>query len=716
MSTQVSLNAISSNFNLPNQISTYVSYQFTTPALLEVDSSANNIALTNNGGSYAFDTNRNSLLLQTTDTATFPSVNWSTYNDLAISCWLKTTSFANNDVIFNFETLSTEVTFYYNITDMLAWHRFEGNLANYKGLDFSLTPTPGTSFTTTPYDSTNKQEGEAALNSANVGSGFLASNSTTPTVYTVNSISFTIAFWVRITDFINGNQAIFCIGTGTANNSIVFGGFASASSFVFTFGGNNLTCNAGSSNFVANTWYHIACVFNNINKLRYIYVNGVLVTNDTVEQTAPTHTTTLGYFRIGKPVQNISSVPYNSFKGQLDDFRIYNRVLTNREIINLYTMATKGNLKMQLLNSGKLTFIQDGWNAYQANTNPLNNTWTHVLWIIKSSAYSNSVIRFNNNIGTQITYEFLAPYLGTYTNTLGSAANSASSSLYISDFRILTIPLTNAIEAELYNPTSTIYTKIFTSDFFDNALNYINNRKQNNLTAGTGISISNNTVSTNLAAGTGISISGNTVSTNLAAGTGISISGNTISASDSFKAHFVVNNDNGELITSTTSYQFYGNTAGRFNTTPTTPTTFTAGTSFSYNVYNVNLTNIGISLHTNQNIKVGKFRIFARFTSNVGAFFHQTHDIIIHLDSSNNLIHMETFNVDYSSDSTQQISSVCGTVSNSHWYSLGVWSNTSTTFPMRIKYNSLTNVDIMFNSHVAANNASAKLYKLIIYL
>jgi hypothetical protein len=511
MSSKVSLNALSSNFNLPNQISTYVSYQFTTPALLEVDSSANNIDLTNNGGSYSFDTNRNSLLLQTNDSATFPSVNWSTYNDLAISCWLKTTSFANNDTIFNFES-PTAVTFNTSTTNMLAWHKFDSNLTNTIGnIASSLTMTAGTSFIT-PYDATNKQEGTHALNSVAAGTGFLASNANTPTAYTVNSISFTITFWVRITNFTTGNQAIFCIGTTTTDNSIVFGGFASASSFVFTFGGNNLTCNAGSGNFAANTWYHIACVFNNTNKLRYIYVNGVLVTNDTVEQTSPTHAITAGYFRIGKPVQTISTVTYNSFIGQLDDFRIYNRVLTNREINIIYTKSTIANLEMQLLNSDKLTFIQDGWNAYQASTNPLNNTWTHVLWIIKSSTYSNSVIRFNNNIGTQITYAFNAPYSGTYTNTLGNASNSASSSLYISDFRILTIPLTNAIEAELYNPTSTIYTKIFTSDFFDNALNYINNKKQNNLTAGTGIAISGNTVSTNLAAGTGIAISGNTIS------------------------------------------------------------------------------------------------------------------------------------------------------------------------------------------------------------
>jgi hypothetical protein len=220
----------------------------------------------------------------------------------------------------------------------------------------------------------------------------------------------------------------------------------------------------------------------------------------------------------------------------------------------------------------------------------------------------------------------------------------------------------------------------------------------------------------NLTAGTGISISGNTVSTNLAAGTGISISGNTISASDlsPFKAHFVVNDNNGKLITSTTTYQFYENISGRFSNSLTTFT----GTSFSYNVYNVNLTNIGISLHTNtiQNIKVGKFRIFARFTNDWGSFYHQTHDIIIHLDSSNNLIHMETFNVDYSGDSTLDISTVCDTVSNGKWYSLTRWGNSKTTFPMRIKYNSLTNVDIMFNSCNVANHAQVKLYKLIIYL
>ncbi len=109
--------------------------------------------------------------------------------------------------------------------------------------------------------------------------------------------------------------------------------------------------NYGSNRFTYGTWMHIAVTYDNISSRFYMYVNGKVVDlgdGFSKRWTDPSETTPLGdlkfagvkTFVIGAWADNVNKVetwaPTDSYKGLLDEFRIYDRALTAAEVQQLY--------------------------------------------------------------------------------------------------------------------------------------------------------------------------------------------------------------------------------------------------------------------------------------------------------------------------------------------------------------------------------------------
>lgn len=95
-----------------------------------------------------------------------------------------------------------------------------------------------------------------------------------------------------------------------------------------------------------NTWYHITALRNG--SLLKIYINGVLNVTDNVGTFIPDYTSVIPTF--GAMFFNGYSPPrYNGLNGKVDELRIYNRALTDNEILSLYQFTTLGiqNLDIQ---------------------------------------------------------------------------------------------------------------------------------------------------------------------------------------------------------------------------------------------------------------------------------------------------------------------------------------------------------------------------------
>ena len=139
---------------------------------------------------------------------------------------------------------------------------------------------------------------------------------------TLNPNDITIATWVK--------------PDGTWNGTIVRAGStryimdieaASPDSFRCYGGNGNLLIQYPTTSFPFDKWYHIACTFtNNEGKL---YVNGTELGSDT-SGTYPAGT--FGDVYIGNRPSTIN----RHFDGEIDDVRIYNRVLSQKEIRALY--------------------------------------------------------------------------------------------------------------------------------------------------------------------------------------------------------------------------------------------------------------------------------------------------------------------------------------------------------------------------------------------
>lgn len=104
-----------------------------------------------------------------------------------------------------------------------------------------------------------------------------------------------------------------------------------------------------TSNFPLGSWVHVAAVFNgngtgNSGRIQ-LYINGRVQDLTFGSYTVPSATSaaTGTVFRIGGYLDSITSTAYQ-WNGQLDDLRIYSRVLTPEEIWQLYDLGRGGGM------------------------------------------------------------------------------------------------------------------------------------------------------------------------------------------------------------------------------------------------------------------------------------------------------------------------------------------------------------------------------------
>ncbi|MDA8960774.1 hypothetical protein N9F39_01545 [Akkermansiaceae bacterium] len=79
-------------------------------------------------------------------------------------------------------------------------------------------------------------------------------------------------------------------------------------------------------------WHHLVCVADSIKDFKSIWLDGKIIAQKTWEGTANVgnhHNLTIGSLNDGKDINQ-------KFKGDLDDIRIYNRGLSNSEVLSLY--------------------------------------------------------------------------------------------------------------------------------------------------------------------------------------------------------------------------------------------------------------------------------------------------------------------------------------------------------------------------------------------
>jgi hypothetical protein len=142
--------------------------------------------------------------------------------------------------------------------------------------------------------------------------------------------SFTLAAWVKIPDPIPSGWRTIIEHDRSGDNW--FGLWKSNNGHMFHFRWSNVAVSDFSSIISPDVWYHVAGTYDLITKTAHLYLNGELdrtVQNENVPKASNSE------LRIGINMQN-----NEDFVGIIDDVRVYNRVLDESEINQLFIVSS----------------------------------------------------------------------------------------------------------------------------------------------------------------------------------------------------------------------------------------------------------------------------------------------------------------------------------------------------------------------------------------
>jgi len=311
---------------------------------------------------------KNGILLDTRQ-GVYPKTNTYTYSYLGKSTWTGEFAYDNQvslkdfriynrslteDEIYNIynQTTTTSLVayspapfisnnnFYNNTTNMLVWYKFDGNLTDSSGNGLVSTLTNTISY---GLDYANNTNGALAFN----GSGYFSTVSGTTNYFFQNY--FTVSFWIYTTNIVNTIEALVASRNGGVSAWNIYIKNRQFNLPIMTssgvWGGINF------NTFVeTNSWKYCTFLFN-MPTTSTLTVS--LYINSEFKETLPL----TGGSAIA--VANVQNLTIGSVNGtftcqnttKMDDFRIYNRILSQDEINVLYNNDYKNT-----------TYLRKGYN------------------------------------------------------------------------------------------------------------------------------------------------------------------------------------------------------------------------------------------------------------------------------------------------------------------------------------------------------------------
>ena len=201
-----------------------------------------------------------------------------------------------------------------NSSTPIAEYLFNNTMSNVNGTE-PFSPS-GTSFANDRFGTANRalliNGGLPAAPISNLPSG---------------QASRTVSVWIRPAQ-VNADNIIFSYGSGSGN--YVYGAsFSPTIMYNFSYSSNL----AYSTATTVNNWKHMVYTFDITTSTARIYINSVLVNSGTFPNW---NTTSSSNFYLGNLFGNGSS----SFNGLMDDLKIYDRALSDSEILSLFNNNT----------------------------------------------------------------------------------------------------------------------------------------------------------------------------------------------------------------------------------------------------------------------------------------------------------------------------------------------------------------------------------------
>ena len=149
--------------------------------------------------------------------------------------------------------------------------------------------------------------------------------------------SFSVSYWFKLDPSYNYTKAKIFHFQESLTTYEVTNDFLTSKKLNFFISGsvnNPNGINFSNDTIAKDKWYHVITTFDFNSKVKQIYINGVLDTSAVsinIINRLP-----ISKLRMGARIMNGPGGTLEYFKGIIDDFRIYKRVLKPNEVLNLY--------------------------------------------------------------------------------------------------------------------------------------------------------------------------------------------------------------------------------------------------------------------------------------------------------------------------------------------------------------------------------------------
>ena len=154
------------------------------------------------------------------------------------------------------------------------------------------------------------------------------------------SKTYTIELWMKPTVLETGERR--CLGQFSGSKGRMLVAYTGGTAGIFNGSGNGWT--TGTTKFALNTWYHVACVFDDSSEIKTaVYVNGVLEGSTTTAAVGiDERYITLGGATSSRLTSDTTK-EYEAFKGRIADVRVWSVARSQAEIVANYQKRLAGD-------------------------------------------------------------------------------------------------------------------------------------------------------------------------------------------------------------------------------------------------------------------------------------------------------------------------------------------------------------------------------------
>jgi hypothetical protein len=305
----------------------------------------------------------------------------------------KTTGYTTNNYLYQNAYLwngSTALTIASTTTGLIAYYQFENfndSTANARTLTGNVKSGSGATVPTVSNSINNQIYLLGTSSYQNISTNAWLTNAS----LNVTNISFTIAFWVRVTTTGSNQYFIIQPTVGAGTGSSLFLALNTTNNLHWSHYNDDTTTTSTHADML-NTWTHLAFTLDNTSRLRTIYKNGIPI--HTFTGTTGSTNFAATSLRVGGATD--TSTVWPSFIGFMDELRIYNKVLSQDEIISIYNNSnflTVANDNTYLSFNGHVSYIQSLLNLFH-NTNGFS---MHFVFRTSNITSTSQILYIGNN-------------------------------------------------------------------------------------------------------------------------------------------------------------------------------------------------------------------------------------------------------------------------------------------------------------------------------